>query len=176
MTQSLRPPATDVWRVEIRPIVKTFFKTKKVSRIQWQETLRQGRQFYFGRKGAVVSCSCRGSGTSGGLGFLPVSLCPCGASISVLCFFFFLPCLSTFNLPTKMQLFLWTLLWKMSVCCLSFHCVIYEWATRGRGRADRGDETMWRVKKKKNKGSRSTWKRQEGGQFNWDFEKGDNLI
>lgn len=30
---------------------------------------------------ALVLCSCRGSGNSGGLGFLPVSLCPCGVSV-----------------------------------------------------------------------------------------------
>lgn len=30
---------------------------------------------------ALVLCSCRGSGKSGGLGFLPVSLCPCGVSV-----------------------------------------------------------------------------------------------
>lgn len=84
-------------------------------------------------KGALVSCSCRGYGTSGGLGFLPLSLCPCGLSVS---FLVSCPIISTFSSPIKRSYFCG--LHGRCVCVCERHCVIRIEATRGGGGADTG--------------------------------------
>lgn len=68
-----------------------FFSTHTHVVLLSSKRIQSAGSFILEGKGALVLCSCRGSGTSGGLGFLPVSLCPCGLSIPSSFFFSPLP-------------------------------------------------------------------------------------
>lgn len=106
--------------------------------------IQSAGSFILEGKGALVLCSCRGSGTSGGLGFLPVSLCPCGVSIPSSSFFsLLLPYLLYVSPTGTITRLLLRTAWKDEFCAVSAsrvpHSVTRQRATRGRGRADTGD-------------------------------------
>lgn len=115
-------------------LVISFQHTRGVSVVSSIWGLSLQAVLFWKEKGLLVSCSCGGSEASRGLGFLPVSLCPCGVSISSSFFllsFVHLNCSETGMAVTSGT--------AMKMSLHRVHCVIYVKATRGRGRADTGD-------------------------------------
>lgn len=89
-------------------------------------------------------CSCRGSGKSGGLGFLPVSLCPCGVSVPN---WWSSPhCLTLASFCAQQLLANKRIIPQNCMeNALMVLCAFSKWATRGRGSTD-GEERLERLK------------------------------